>query len=187
MEYLKQPFAIGLEIGLFIALVVWIGAWWKRRSIVKENRTLKQHLHTQMDITARGHAELKNELEELRKQNENLRVTNATLNQKPGRAELHTLAVYDRAVHLMYEKAPGFAPAWEGVVREAEEAIKKTEKGLLPLIRKVFRPSLALPSGESPERQIPSGNTPANKDEPKESLVYRQSESSEHPDEPHGP
>lgn len=142
MELLTHPFSIGLGTGLILVLVVWINGILKRRSLVKEIRSLKEHLHTQMGINARGNESTVTELEELRMQTENLRVTNATLKQKPGRAELQTLAVYDKALHIMFAKAPGFAPAWENILEEANEDLKRAETGLIPLIRSVFRPSL---------------------------------------------
>ena len=46
----------------------------------------------------------------------------------------------------MSERAPGYAPAWENCVKEAESEVIKTETGLLPFIKKVFRPSLMQPS-----------------------------------------
>ena len=143
MELLTHPFSIGLGTGLILVLVIWINGILKRRSLVKELRSLKEHLHTQMGINARGNESTINELQELRQQTENLRVTNSTLKQKPGRAELQTLAVYDKALHIMFAKAPGFAPAWENVLKEANEDLKRAETGLIPLIRSVFRPSLS--------------------------------------------
>lgn len=158
-EYLKQPFVIGLAVGLVVAILVLILAWWKRRTLAQENRQLKHHLHTQMEITARGNETTLKELDTLRRQNENLRITNATLNQKSGRAELRTLAIYDRALHLMYEQAPGFAPAWERVLKTAEEEAQQADKGFLPLLRKVFRPSL--PAGKPAEKpaEVDSSDT----------------------------
>jgi len=142
MEWLTHPFVLGLGLGLILAVVLWIQGIWKRRSLVKDIANLREHLHTQMEISAKGNESSKSELEALKKQAENLRITVATLKAKPGRAELRTLHIYDKAIHLMFEKAPGFAPAWEGILKEAEQDMQQTEKGFFPLIRKVFRPSL---------------------------------------------
>ncbi len=142
MAWLTHPFVLGLGLGLILAVVLWVQAIWKRRSLVKDIANLRDHLHTHMEISAKGNETSKSELEGLRKQAENLRITVATLKSKPGRAELRTLHIYDKAIHMMFEKAPGFAPAWEGVLKEAEQDMQQTEKGFFPLIRKVFRPSL---------------------------------------------
>jgi hypothetical protein len=142
MAWLTHPFVLGLGLGLILAVVIWIQAIWKRRSLVKDIASLKDHLHTHMEISAKGNEAGKSELETLKKKTENLRITVATLKAKPGRAELRALHVYDKAIHMMFEKAPGFAPAWETTLKEAEQDMQQTEKGFFPLIRKVFRPSL---------------------------------------------
>lgn len=143
MELLKEPFVVGLGLGLLLAIAVWINGWMGRRGVVKECNTLRQHLQRQMEITQKGTESQKKEVEDLRKQNENLRVTNATLKQKPGRAEIQTLTVYDKALHIMNGRAPGFGPAWEGAIKEAEAEVSQTDSGIMPMLRKVFRPSLA--------------------------------------------
>ena len=60
--------------------------------------------------------EQQKELDSLKQQNENLRMTINTLEQKPGRAEIRTLHVYDKAINLMQKRAPGFAPVWQEVL-----------------------------------------------------------------------
>lgn len=143
MELLQNPFVIGLGVGLVVAIVFWISGLMNRRGLVKELKTLREHLQRQMEINQKGSDAQKKELEDLRKQNENLRVTNATLKQKPGRAEIQTLTVYDKALHIMNGRAPGFGPAWEGAIKEAEAEVAQADTGIMPMLRKVFRPSLA--------------------------------------------
>lgn len=135
-------FLIGIGIGLILVLITWINGFFRRRSVVKETQRLREQLHRQMEINEKGNTSIRRELDTLRQANENLRVSVATLKSKPGRAELQTLHVYDKAIHSMFERAPGFAPAWEGVLKDAQEEVEKTESGLKPLLRKVFRPSL---------------------------------------------
>jgi uncharacterized protein HemX len=150
-------FAVGLALGLGVALRGWFGARVRRRQLESEATQLKSHLHRQMEITGEGNRALKEELESLRKQNENLRVTVKTLENKPGRAEVRTLHVYDRAVHLMNAEAPGFAPAWERAFAEAEEQVKEADTGLSALVRRIIRPVLPgaergkLPGGKEDE------------------------------------
>ncbi len=142
-DILKHPFVVGLAVGLVGAIIVWINGWLSRRGLAKEVSTLREHLQRQMEITQKGSESQKKELEDLRKQNENLRVTNAALKQKPGRAEIQTLTVYDKALHIMNGRAPGFGPAWEGAIKEAEAEVSQADSGIMPMLRKVFRPSLA--------------------------------------------
>ena len=158
------PFLIGLGLGVVLAFATWLSGALQQRRLKREIQDLQRHLHTQMTINTRGQDELQKDLQSFRQQNENLRITLAALQQKPGRAELRTLHLYDRAIALMHQRAPGFAPAWEGVLREAEEELHKTETGLGRLLKKVFRPSL---SGETPT--TPKANSESVAENEKES------------------
>ena len=142
---IAHPFVSGLCCGLIVALAAVIEGRLRSHEIHKELELLKKHLYTQMEINIKGTGAIKDELEDLRKQNENLRITVSSLKDKPGRSEVRVLHIYDKAVHLMNERAPGFAPAWESCVKEAESEVIKTETGFLPFIKKVFRPSLMQP------------------------------------------
>jgi len=138
MELISPHFGIGLAVGLALAAVVAIMGAIARAGLRREIRDLRAHLQRQMEITGAGQRALTDDLEALRHQNENLRVTVATLRQKPGRAELRALGVLERAVRLMQARAPGFAPAWEAALQEAEQEVMQAERGLLPLIRRAF-------------------------------------------------
>ncbi len=95
-----------------------------------------------MKINTRGNQETLEELEELKKKNENLRVSLAVLKNRPDKSEIRTLYLYDKAIHMMYEKAPGFAPAWESFIKDAEAEMEKTSTGLVAWARRVIHPSL---------------------------------------------
>ena len=58
--------------------------------------------------------------------------------QKPGRRELRQLHLYQRAVEILTEKAPGFAQSWLSALKEGEEEMRKTEKGVVPFIRRLL-------------------------------------------------
>jgi hypothetical protein len=58
--------------------------------------------------------------------------------QKPGRAERRQLDILEAAASVMREQAPGFAPAWEKAMRDAEAGQKDAEGGLKKLMRKVM-------------------------------------------------
>jgi hypothetical protein len=107
-----------------------------------------------MEINARGTDSQQKEVEKLRQQNENLRITNATLKQKPGRAELETLVAYEKALRSMNTRAPGFAPAWEQALKEAEAEVASADSGLMPMIRKALKPVLGRMGGSAPAEQI---------------------------------
>lgn len=133
-----STFGAGLGAGLIITLFVWIGKLGVRSSLQKEIAGLKDHLHTQMSINARGYEELKKEVEQLKQQNENLRITVATLSNKPGRAELKTLHIWDKAIRALILNSPAFAPAWEVAIAEARKELDDTDSGVKALVRKVF-------------------------------------------------
>jgi len=138
IETLQQPFVMGLCIGLLLAVWSWGNGMMKRRDLRKEVDKMKDHLYTQMEISSRGNKDMLGEVDKLRKDNENLRVANATLKQKPGRQELQQLHVYDKALRILFQKAPGFAAAWESAVGEAEKDLAESESGLMPFVKKLF-------------------------------------------------
>ena len=144
-QYLKDPFTLGLLLGLAVAAVAWKSGFSTRRRLARDIRKLENdmrelqgHLNTQLKINAHGNDTLQRELEELRRQNENLRVSVATLQSKPGKAELRHFQVTESAVRMMREQAPGFAPAWEKAMRQAEFDLEAGESGLKKLVRRVI-------------------------------------------------
>jgi hypothetical protein len=150
IDFLTQPFVLGLLLGLAAAAYVALAGWSRRRALATELKTLQGHLHTQLTINAQGNQATQQELAALKQQNENLRISLATLQAKPDKAELRLLHVYDRAIRLMSEKAPGFAPSWESILREAEAEIAQADTGLTAWVRKSFRPLL----GSTPAKRI---------------------------------
>ncbi|MFV0337429.1 MAG: hypothetical protein ACK5LK_04200 [Chthoniobacterales bacterium] len=136
-----------------IAFFMWKSAFSKGRDLRKEIKrlkdeaqTLQSHLTTQLKINAEGNDSLQNKLEDLQKQNENLRMNVNALQQKPGRHELRKIQVLETAVSRMREQAPGFAQAWEQAVRQADTEYASSESGITKLVRKVTS-SLSRPMG----------------------------------------
>nr|WP_321267964.1 hypothetical protein [uncultured Sulfurimonas sp.] len=143
----------GVGVGYFVSYV-------KSRFEVgahkKELKEYKEHLNRQMKITNEGSKNIEKELDQFKKENENLRVSVKTLGQKPGRAELRLLNIYDGALRKMMLKAPGFSSAWEISLQEAEREYEENEKGFKSIIKKVFGPSIA--------QQTESGHEESKKD-----------------------
>jgi hypothetical protein len=153
---LQHPFTWGILLGLLIAGFIWKSGFSARRNLARELKrvegelkNLQTHLNTQLKITASGNESLQAELESLRKQNEVMRVNQASLQQKPGRAELRQLHVQEIAIRTMREQAPGFAPAWEKAIRQAEQEVDAAESGLVKLVRRVI-PGLSSNPAASP-------------------------------------
>ena len=134
-----NDFFMGLFIGLVLVVIVYIREYFKRRGLQAEIKTLQKHLHTKMEIDAEATTGKNKELESLRKQNENLRVTNKTLQQKPGRAEIINFHIYQKAINYMAEAAPGFAPLWQKALKEAEEEVAQMDEGEKPFIKRIIQ------------------------------------------------
>jgi hypothetical protein len=130
----------GALIGLAVALWVGISGWRRRRDVEAELERLRRHLHDQMEITHEGAHQRKQEIERLRLENENLRVTLKVWQQKPDRRELRMLQVYDHALHQLLSNAPGFSPHWENALREAEQHVEQVDRGLLGFARRMVLP-----------------------------------------------
>ena len=160
-DIIHDPFTWGLLLGLLIAGFVLknaISTKFRMRKEIKkletELRDFQSHLNTQMKITASGSDSMTKEVASLKTQNENLRITLATLQTKPDKSEQRQFRIQEMAVRVMREQAPGFAGAWEKAVREAEAEIESAESGFTKLIRKVV-PSLGN-SSKPPVEESPS-------------------------------
>lgn len=123
-----------------LLLIVYIRESMKRRALKRDIRDLKNHLQNKLEIEAEATENRRAEIERLKQENENLRVTNQALAQKPGRREVMNLHIYQRAVALMMESAHGFAPMWQKALREAEEEVEKIDHGKTSFIRKIIPP-----------------------------------------------
>ena len=163
MDLLTNRFVLGLIFGLIIGGIIAFNLWKAGRALKKENQNLRDHLHTQLTITARGNKDVSDEVERLKAQNENLRISLATLQNKPDRSDLRTLYVYDKAIHRMYQKVPGFAAAWEVTVEEAEAEMQQIDSGRMAWLRRAIRPAPA-----SKPHPVESPNSQADADSDKE-------------------
>ena len=137
---LANPFSKGLILGLIFCIIVYVRSYMRRRELKKEVERLRAHLHTKLEIDSRDNERRKGELDKLKQERDNLRITVQSLNQKPGRKEVRQYFIYQTALDIMFEKAPGFAPAWQITLKEAEGLFEKSEKGVVPLLKR-FMPT----------------------------------------------
>ena len=135
---IANPFAKGLAIGLFFCIIILVRGLLARRELSKEVSRLRTHLHTKLEIDSKENERRKQEIEILKQERDNLRITVQSLNQKPGRKEIRQFYVYQTALDMMFEKAPGFAPAWQITLKEAEKLFEKSEKGVVPLLKRLM-------------------------------------------------
>ena len=138
MNNLLYGIAGGLAVALIIFIVMMIKINNLKGSNAKEVRKLKDMLTDRMELESEGLTKLKKENEELKKQNENLRISIQTYAQKPGRKELQRLTVYQTAADRLTINSPGFGAAWQAALKESEEEFEKTYIGIHPFIRKLI-------------------------------------------------
>lgn len=137
-----QNFLIGLGIGVILAIVlVVVMSVSKHKEVLqekKENERLRRMLNDRMDLESDGLAKLKETNEELKKQNENLRISLNTYSQKPNRKEIARLHVYQLAVDRLTINSPGFGAAWQAALKEGEDEFQKTYVGVQPFIKRLI-------------------------------------------------
>ena len=129
-----------MALGFALAAAVWLRGLVLGLTRSREIKRLKELLHTKLEVEAHAHRKLSSELEDLRKQNENLRVTVSALQQKPDRAELRQLYVYDTAIRALLSRFSSFGPAWQAELDEAERQMTERETGLGAFVRRVLSP-----------------------------------------------
>ena len=142
----------------FGAFLMYLKSLLTIRKHKKELNDYKAHLERQMKITDAGNATLVKELETLKKENENLRISVKSLGQKPGRAELRLLNIYDSALRKMMSQAPGFSSAWEISLQEAEREYEANETGLKSIVGKVFGSGANVSNEKSSLQQLEHKN-----------------------------
>lgn len=137
-----QNFLIGLGIGVVLAIVLVVIMSVNRHKETlqekKENDRLRRMLNDRMDLESDGLAKLKETNEDLKKQNENLRISLNTYSQKPNRKEVARLHVYQLAVDRLTINSPGFGAAWQAALKESEEEFQKTYVGVQPFIKRLI-------------------------------------------------
>lgn len=138
MSIIANPFAKGLALGILFCVIIYLRGLLRRRELSKEVDRLRSHLHTKLEIDSADNERRKNELGRLKQERDNLRITVQSLNQKPGRKEIRQYYIYQTALDIMFEKAPGFAPAWQVTLKEAENLFEKSETGVVPLLKRLM-------------------------------------------------
>jgi MFS superfamily sulfate permease-like transporter len=152
---ISNPFLRGLTIGLIIALAFWIRSLLKARQLNGDIKKLREHLHTKFEIESADNERRKEELTQIRQERDNLRNMIQVLNQKPNKQEIRQTQIYQKAIETMFEKSPGFAPAWQITLKEAEEEMRNAEKGILPFFKRMTGSSPASYSAGSAEEKKP--------------------------------
>ena len=149
VTFLKNPVTIGtlsgLGFGLILTLIALIRTRMFKRELEDEiadtrydYRRLEDQMNTQMRVSAKAQNELIKEIEEHKTIIENLQKALDKRNTKAGRKELRALHIYEIAEQIFARENPGTVLGWENAKKEAEVELQAAEKGLKPMLRKVF-------------------------------------------------
>jgi hypothetical protein len=137
MDFTHDHFFWGLGVGILlgvIGIVLTILRLWEAR---REVTRLRRHLADKLELEADATNRLKADLQNLRTQNENLRMKVSSLSQIPDRKQQRDLEVYARAERYMVSQSPGFPAVWEQAKQAAVGELETEEQGQ-SLPRRVF-------------------------------------------------
>lgn len=152
-DILLHPFTWGLILGLIFAGL----ALYRTFRIHADLKRFKRHLGEKVELEADTLTSLKQKLEMLRQENENLRYKVGSYNEPADRRLERHLEIFARAEKKMLVSIPGFAGPWEQAKNDAVAEIEAEESGRsFPkrIYSSIFgEPRKALESGESPEKE----------------------------------
>jgi hypothetical protein len=148
MDFLNNSFYWGLGIGVVLGVIGFgftIMRLWDTKG---EVRRLKRHLADKLELESEATNRLRLDLQELKQQNENLRIKVANLNQFPDKRLQRELEIYARAERFMVSSSPGFPAVWEEAKRSAVTDLEQEENGK-SLPKRMFNALLNRPSSKS--------------------------------------
>ena len=148
MHLLNSYFYWGLGIGVVLGLIGIGFALMRLWDTKAEVRRLKPHLADKLELESEATNRLRLDLQELKQQNENLRIKVANLNQFPDKRLQRELEIYARAERFMVSSSPGFPAVWEEAKRSAVTDLEHEENGK-SLPKRVFNALLNRPSSKS--------------------------------------
>lgn len=148
MDLLHQPMFWAFVGGLFLGLIGVVFLALRFADTKKEVRRLKRHLADKLELESEATNRLRLDLQELKQQNENLRIKVANLNQVPDRRLQRELEIFARAERWMVSSSPGFPAIWEEAKRSAINELEREEQGR-SLPQRVFNALLNRSSGPS--------------------------------------
>ena len=125
----SSAFLSQFAIGFYLASIFTIIALYHLIRARGELSRFRRHLSDRLEIESDAMRKMKFEVENLKKENESLRVKVNALNEQPERKLQRDLEIYARAEKRMLINVPGFAPAWETAKTEAHNELAEEEAG----------------------------------------------------------
>ena len=134
---------IGFAGGLLVALVVYVVTALKASSAKKELRAeiirYKNMVSDRMEAESDTLSKLRSELEESKKENENLRVALNIASSKPDAKEVIRASILQHTADKLTLSSPGFAPIWAQALKESEDEYQnKILTGKVSIFKKLF-------------------------------------------------
>jgi DNA repair exonuclease SbcCD ATPase subunit len=127
--HLTQSHLWALVIGFGLGLLLFLASARSHWKTGREFRRYKKMLSDKMELEQRQLGDITKERERLLKDNENLRLQVARLNDRTDNKVQRELEIYARAEKQMNISAPGFAPAWEIAKSQALSQLETEERG----------------------------------------------------------
>jgi hypothetical protein len=125
IDFLKQPFAWGLALGLLFFFLSFSAHFKTKREL----RRYKKLLSDKLELEARQYEVIRKEKDAVTKENEHLRVRVQQLMEKPDQKIARDLETLTRAEKRMVLQAPGFAAAWETAKAQSSEELTAEDSG----------------------------------------------------------
>jgi hypothetical protein len=158
MDFLHNHFYLGLGIGVVLGLIGVTFALIRLWDTKGEVKRLKRHLAEKLELEAEATSRLRQDLQDMKQQNENLRIKVANLNQYPDKRLQRELEVYARAEKFMVSNSPGFPAVWEEAKRSAITGLQDEETGK-SLPKRVFNALLNRPAAKGSNSDSFDGST----------------------------
>jgi hypothetical protein len=112
----------------------------QRREKDQQMNKLREQLQLKMEIDSDAESHRRKKIEQLQKENENLRIKVQDYRNKPRRDSERQAQIYERALAIMHERAPGFSGAWQKAYQDAEGEMEDSERGLLNFAKRALLP-----------------------------------------------
>lgn len=138
MDSLKPIFSSPFFWGFALGMVFLVLSLWANFKTKMELKRLRRSLSDKVEIEAQHLGELKREKDQLKEENENLRIKVKGSGENSAQTLERELEIFARAEKSMYVTAPGFSAAWENAKTAALEEVEQEEQGK-SIPRKLFR------------------------------------------------
>ena len=145
MDTLKPIFSSPFFWGFALGMVFLVLSLWAHFKTKIELKRLRRSLSDKVEIEAQHLGELKKEKDQLKEENENLRIKVKGSGENSAQTLERELEIFARAEKSMYVTAPGFSAAWENAKNAALEEIEQEEQGK-SIPRKLFRKFFSAPN-----------------------------------------